>query len=137
MNPTISASIRLVDDFLLYLGGAVLLFVIFVWIYIHITPYRELKLIRQGNTAAACSLTGAMLGFVIPLASAIAHSVGFLDMVFWGAIALVVQLLAFWGARAVMPDLARDIPAGQVATGVFVGAVALAIGILNAAAMTY
>ena len=63
--------------------------------------------------------------------------VGLLDMAVWGLIALVVQLLAYGAGRLLLPDLARAIPAGQVATGVLLGALSLAIGILNAACMTY
>ena len=33
-----------------------------VWIYQLITPWNEMDLIRQGNTAAATSFSGAILG---------------------------------------------------------------------------
>ena len=123
--------------FLSNFAAAIGLLALFLLIYILITPYREIALIREGNPAAAASLSGAILGFVLPLASAIAHSVGLLDMAVWGSIALVVQLLVYFAARSLLPDLARDIPAGKVATGVFLGALSLAIGALNAACMTY
>ena len=123
--------------FLAYFAAAVGFLALFVLMYIGLTPYRELTLIRQGNPAAAASLSGAMLGFVLPLASAIAHSVSLLDMVVWGVIALVVQLLVFLASRLLVPELARDIPAGKVAPGVFLGALSLAVGVLNAACMTY
>jgi len=131
------ASLRGVDDFLLHFVAAVLLVGLFIFIYIHITPYREIKLIREGNQAAAYSLCGALLGFIIPLAIAIAQSVSFLDMLLWGGIALIIQLLVFVCARLVVPNLAEDIPAGKLAQGMFVGAFSLGIGILNAASMTY
>lgn len=137
MESLLVTSIRGLDDFLVYLAASILLVVIFLWIYIHITPYREIRLIREGNAAAAASLSGALLGFVIPLASAVAHSVALIDMLLWGAIALVIQLIAFGVVRLFVPTIGVDIPAGKVAPGVFVGAVALAVGILNAACMTY
>ena len=123
--------------FLSYFAAAIGLLALFLLTYILITPYREIALIREGNPAAAASLSGAILGFVLPLASAIAHSVGLLDMAVWGSIALVVQLLGYFAARLLLPDLARDTPAGKVATGIFLGAMSLAIGVLNAACMTY
>ncbi len=123
--------------FLSYFATAIGLLLLFLLVYIFITPYREIALIREGNTAAAASLAGAILGFVLPLASAIAHSVSLLDMAVWGLIALIIQLLVYGVGRLLLPDLARDIPAGQIATGVFMGALSLAIGILNAACMTY
>jgi len=123
--------------FLSYFAAAIGLLALFLLIYVLMTPYREITLIRQGNTAAAASLSGAVLGFVLPLASAIAHSVGLADMAIWGLVALIIQLLVYLAARLLLPDLARDVPAGKVATGVFLGALSLAIGMLNAACMTY
>ncbi len=123
--------------FISYFATAGALLALFLGVYLWITPYREIALIRAGNAAAAASLSGALLGFVLPLASAIAHSVSLLDMAIWGLIALIVQLLAYLAARLLLPALATDIPAGQVASGVLTGALALAVGILNAACMTY
>ena len=53
------------------------------------------------------------------------------------AIALVVQILVFVAVRLMVRDIARLISEGKVATGVFLGALSLAAGILNAACMTY
>jgi len=124
-------------SFLFYFATAIGLLLLFLLAYIFITPYREIALIRAGNAAAAASLGGAMLGFVLPLASAIAHSVSLPDMAVWGLIAMIIQLLVYLAARLLMPDLVRDIPAGKIATGVFLGALSVAIGILNAACMSY
>jgi putative membrane protein len=126
-----------VDDFLVYFVAALALVAVFLAIYIRVTPYRELALIRDGNTAAAASLSGALLGFVLPLASSIAHSVNLADMAVWGAIALVVQLAAYGVARMLLPTLAQGIASGNVAHGVFLGALSLSVGVLNAASMTY
>ncbi len=137
MESVLASSLRGVDDFVAYLAASIALFVVFVAIYVRITPYRELALIREGNVAAATTLSGAILGFVIPLASAVAHSVAFVDMILWGGIALVVQLCAYGVARLLLPTIGTDIPAGRVAPGIFVAALALGVGILNAACMSY
>lgn len=125
------------DDFLVYFFVSLVLVALFLAIYVRVTPYRELALIREGNTAAAASLSGAMLGFIIPLASAIANSVALWEMLLWGAIALIVQLLAYGAARLLLPQLAQDIPAGKTSQGVFLGALSVGVGILNAASMIY
>lgn len=134
----LTQSLAGLPSFLFYFATAMGLLALFLVVYVFITPYREFALIREGNVAAAVSLGGAMLGFVLPLASAIAHSVSVLDMVVWGAIALLIQLSVYLVARfLLLPELSRDIPAGRVATGVFLGALSVAIGILNAACMSY
>jgi putative membrane protein len=133
----IQYSIQGLPAFLIYLVTSFALLALFILIYIWITPYHELALIRDGNIAAAASLSGTILGFVIPLAHAIALSANLLDMALWGLIALVVQLLVFFAVTRIIPGVARDIPAGKVAPGVLLGALSLATGILNAACMTY
>jgi len=136
----LTQSLAGLPSFLFYFATAIGLLLLFLLAYIFITPYREIALIRvirAGNAAAAASLSGAILGFVLPLASAIAHSVSLFDMAVWGLIALMIQLLVYGVGRLLLPDLARDIPAGQMATGVFLGALSLAVGILNAACMSY
>lgn len=123
--------------FIIHLVAGLVLVAVFLMIYLRITPYREIQLIREGNIAAAISLSGAMIGFTIPLAKSAAQSGSLLDMMMWGGIALVVQLLAFVTVRLVIPGIAKDIPDGKIAQGAFLGALSLATGLLNSACMTY
>jgi putative membrane protein len=121
--------------FITTLAVALALLAMFLFIYVRITPYREIQLIREGNVAAAISLSGATLGFAIPLAQSAAQSGNLLDMLMWSGIAMVVQLLAYITARLIIPGIARDIPAGKTAQGAFLGVLSLATGLLNAACM--
>lgn len=133
----IQHSISGLPAFALYFISSLALLALFVAIYIRITPYRELDLIRQGNVGAAVSLSGAMLGFIFPLAHSVAQSVNLADMALWGLIALAVQLLVYLVASRLMPAITADIPAGKVGPGIFLGSLSLATGLLNAACMTY
>ncbi len=123
--------------FIIHLVAALVMLAVFLFIYIKITPYHEIQLIRAGNVAAAISLSGAMMGFTIPLAKAIAQSGSLLDMLMWGGIALVIQLLAYAIVRLLIPSISKDVPDGKVAQGTFLGMLSLATGVLNAACMTY
>src|SRR5437764_6182749 len=76
----------------------------FLWIYVLITPWREFTLIRAGNSAAALSLVGALLGFCLPLANTIAHSVSLIDVVLWSLVALVVQIGVHVALRLLLPQ---------------------------------
>ena len=124
-------------SFLGYFALAVLFVVIYLAIYVRVTPYREFALIREGNAAAAASVSGSLLGFVLPLASAVIHSVNPWDMAIWAMVALVVQIVVYLVIRGLMPGIVRHIPEGRVGAGVVLGAVSLAAGILNAACMSY
>jgi putative membrane protein len=125
------------DDFLVYLGVSLVLLAVFIAIYIRVTPYREMVLIREGNMAASFSLSGALLGFVVPLASAVTHSVNLVDMVIWGVIAMLVQIAAFVAVKLLIPSITRDIPEGKGAQGFFLGSISLGVGLLNAACMSF
>lgn len=123
--------------FAAYFGLAVALFLVFLVIYMRVTPYDEFELIRQGNTSAAASLCGSVLGFILPLSSVVANSLDIYDMALWSTVALFVQLVAFFGLRLAMPTMLQGIPHGNVAQGLVVGIMSLAAGIVNAACMFY
>jgi putative membrane protein len=125
------------DDFLVYLGVSLAYLALFVALYIRVTPYREMQLIREGNMAASFSLSGAILGFIVPLASAITHSVSLIDMAIWGLIAMAVQITAFVVVKICIPSITRDIPENKGAQGFFLGSLSLAVGLLNAACMSF
>ena len=133
----IKFSLSGLDDFLLYFALSIGFVVLYLAIYVRATPYREFALIRAGNAAAAASLSGSLLGFVLPLASAVIHSVNPWDMALWAVIALAVQIVVYVVVRLIVPDVTRHIPEGKVGAGVFLGSVSLAAGMLNAACMTY
>lgn len=123
--------------FATYFGTGVLLCAAFVLVYLLLTPQREIALIRGGNVCAALCLGGALIGFALPLSSAIAHSVNIADLALWGAVALAVQTGAYLVVRFWFRDLRAHVEADRVAVGVMVAAVCIAVGLLNAAAMTY
>ncbi|HEY4135094.1 MAG TPA: DUF350 domain-containing protein [Alphaproteobacteria bacterium] len=130
-------SLQTVGSFLLYFGVALVAMALFLALYMAVTSHHEAALIKQGNTAAAISLGGALLGFTLPLASAIVHSLSLVDMAVWSAIALVVQLVAFKAVDLALREVSRRIEQGNVAAGTTLAAGSLAIGVVNAACMTY
>lgn len=125
------------SSFLAYWSFAAVATVAFVSIYLWITPQRELKLIAQGNISAAMSLSGAMLGFVLPMSSALAHSVSLGDLVSWSLVALAVQILVYAVIRLFWHDLQSQIERDNRAVALVVAVLAVTAGALNAAAMTY
>lgn len=133
---TLHESLAGLPAFLLYFSLGLALLVVFIALYLAVTPYRELALIRNGNTAAAISLAGAIVGFVLPLGRAITQSVSPIDMVAWGGVALVAQIVVFFLVGKLVPRFPQAVAEGRVAGATFLAALAVAVGILNAAAMT-
>jgi putative membrane protein len=123
--------------FLGYFCFAVFLFGLFLLIYLWVTPYAEIELIRGGNLAAALNLGGALLGFSLPLASTIAHSVSILDVGLWALVALVLQIGVHFLSRVLIKDMVRLIESGMVSVGAMACCLSLGFGVLNAACLTY
>ncbi len=122
--------------FLAYFGSAMALAVAFLALYVLITPHKEITLIREGNSAAAAQLTGTFLGFAVPVAIVIGHSVSIPDMLLWGAVAAIVQLAVFFLiSRLLFRSLEQRISDRCAASGIFVGGMGLGTGILQAACM--
>lgn len=124
-------------SFIAYFAVAVALLAAFLLIYVNVTPYNEFVLIEQGNTAAAISLSGALIGFAMPIANVIAHSDSLADLAAWGGIAGVIQLLTYLFARLMLRRLAEDIPSDKISEATLLAALSVTIGLINAACMTY
>ncbi|QZP33830.1 DUF350 domain-containing protein [Pseudomonas sp. DR48] len=133
---SISLNKAAVFGFVSYLLGAAVLFALFQFIYTRITPHKEFELIRSGNVAAAIALGGAIVGFAIPASNVIAYSISILDFAVWAVIAALVQLLAFLVTSLVLKGTSERIRKGEIAAGIYVAAVAISVGMLNAACMT-
>jgi putative membrane protein len=137
MQERLLESVSGLIDFCKYFAAAIGIVVVFCQVYCWFTPYDELKLVREGNAAAAISFGGALIGFILPLYSAITHSVGFIDMLIWAVIALIVQLTVFGIVRKFFSGLVREIENNHTAAATLLAFFSIAIGILNAASMTY
>ncbi len=124
-------------NFALYFGSAIGLTIGFLVVYAALTRHPEFALVRAGNVAAAISLGGAGIGFALPLASVISHSAGWLDMVVWAVVALIVQSVLYLVLRLIWRDLSDQIDNGSLAHAITLASFAIIVGILNAASMTY
>ena len=109
---------------------------LFLWVYVLITPWPEFRLIRAGNSAAAVALIGALLGFCLPLANTIAHSVSLTDVVLWALVALVVQVAVHIAMRLLLPALKNAVEANELAAGITAGGFSTCFGLINAACLT-
>ena len=128
-------TISTLPSFAAFFAVAALVLAVFVAISMQVTPYAELALVREGNVAAAVSLGGTLVGLALPVANVVRNSHALLDVAVWGVVACVVQLLAYAAARLAIPQLAKDIPAGKVAPAIFLAALSIAVGLVNAACM--
>jgi putative membrane protein len=109
----------------------------YVIIYNWFTPLDEWQLIKRNDPAAAIAFAGSLIGFVIPLSSAIENAQTNIQCILWGIVALVVQLLAFFAVRLFLPSLSEQIRQGEISAGIVLAVVSLSVGMLIAASMTF
>jgi putative membrane protein len=106
-----------------------------VTIYVGLTPFRERELVASGNAAAGTVLAGAILALAIPLAAMLATSGTLLDVLVWGVVALILQLLTLGVVALAMRNLRGMIEGGNIAAAITLAGAQIAIALLNAAAM--
>ncbi|GIK48452.1 MAG: DUF350 domain-containing protein [Hyphomonadaceae bacterium] len=131
----INAFVAGFPDFIIQLGVALGLFVASLIIYVLMTPHKELALIRAGNPSASLAFGGVVVGLAIPLGSCLAHSFGVLDLLIWGVVTLLLQLIAFRFADMFLRGLPRRIAEGDVAAAVFLMSVKIGLALILSGAV--
>ena len=120
---------------LLHFGATLALFLIGVAVYVAVTPLHERDLLASGNQAAGVVLGGTVVALAIPLAATLATSLVLVDILIWGAIALLLQLITFLIAIRLFRGLRTMIESGNVAAGTALAGLQIAVALLNAGAM--
>jgi len=120
---------------LLHAGLTMLFLVAGAGIYILLTPQKEIRLIREGNVAAAVSLGGMLVGLAIPLAVSLSASTSAVEIGLWGAATIAVQLLVFRLTDLVLHGLPKRIQDGEMAAAALLVGVKLATAVILGAAM--
>ena len=134
-NAPLNAFVAGFPDFIIQLGVALGLFVASLIIYVIMTPHKELSLIRAGNPSASLAFGGVVVGIAIPLGSCLAHSFGLFDLLIWGVVTLLLQLLAFRFADIFLRGLPRRIAEGDVAAAIFLMSVKIGLALIISGAL--
>lgn len=115
--------------------ATLVLLVVGAALYTVVTPYDERALVKAGNPAAGISLAGALVALAIPLAATLATNTVMVDILIWGAVAVLLQVSAFGIAYLLLGDLKGKIEAGNTAAAAVVAGVQIAVALINAGAM--
>ena len=134
-SPEIQAVAAGFPVFLAHAGVTVVILFAAAALYILLTPHREITLIREGNTAAAVSLAGVLLGLAIPLAASLKASTNLIEIGLWGAVTVVVQLLVFRLVDMILRGLPKRIQEGEISAAALLVGAKLATAIVLAAAV--
>jgi len=120
---------------LLHASVTLVMLILGTTLYALMTPHKEITLIREGNSAAALSLGGVMVGLAIPLAMSLAASTSVAEIVIWGAATTAVQLLVFRCTDMVLKGLPERIQDGEISAAALLVGAKLATALILAAAV--
>jgi putative membrane protein len=104
-------------------------------IYVLLTPHHEIRLIREGNVAAALDVGGVLVGLAIPLAYSLKASTNLVDLALWGAATVAIQLLVFRLVDLVLHGLPKRIQDGEMAPAALLVGAKIATAIIVAASV--
>lgn len=127
-------------NFLSYLGVSISLLVIGMLLFTLSTPkIKEFQLIAQKNVSAAMLLGGKVIGLAIVLGAAVEYSTSLIDMVIWGAIGIVAQVVVFFIAELITIrfSIQKAIEEDNRAVGTILLSLSLAVGWIVAKCLSY
>jgi putative membrane protein len=135
MDVAIQAFVKGFPDFLIYGGVTLALLIAGCVIHILLTPMKEMKLIREGNVAAGVGVGGVVVGLAIPMAACLSSATSVYDLLIWGVVAILLQMLAFRVVDLVLRDLPKRIERNEIGAAVVLAAAKLATALVMAAAL--
>lgn len=120
---------------LLHASVTLVMLILGTALYALMTPHKEITLIREGNSAAALSLGGVMVGLAIPLSVSLKASTSVIEIAIWGAATIAVQLLVFRVTDMILKGLPERIQDGEISAAALLVGAKLATALILAAAV--
>lgn len=136
MQAQIQAFIQGLPYAAIYGLSAIALLLLGTVVYVILTPHKELKLLRSGNSSAGLALAGTVIGLALPLAAALRSSLGLVELLCWGFVTVLVQLLCFRFVDLLLHDLRKRIAEDQAGAAIMLVGVNIAVALIVAAAVS-
>lgn len=106
-----------------------------LFIYVKLTPHKELELVQNGNMAAAVSFSAVVISLALPLAACLVNKIGLVDVVIWGTLSLFLQLFLFRLTDAIFKGMPQRIIDDEVPAATVLAAFKIAGSIILAFAI--
>lgn len=126
-------------NFLAYIGVALLMWGIGIFLMEITTKNKEWDLIKNGNKTAAYVFLGRIVGLAIVLFSAVSNSISLVDLIIWGSIGIIAQIIFFYLAEWLTPkfNITKAIDDNIESVGILLMGLSISIGIIIAGCLTY
>ena len=135
MDVAVRAFVAGFPSFMLH--GGLTLALLFAGVVIHVlmTPMKEMRLIQDGNTAAGIGVAAVVIGLAVPMSACLVSATSVYDLLIWGVIAILLQMLAFRVADMVLRDLPARIERDEIGAALVLAAVKIGAAMVMAAAL--
>lgn len=135
MDIAIQTFVKGFPDFLIHGGVTLALLMAGCIVHVILTPMKEMQLIRAGNVSAGISVGAVIVGLAVPMSACLATATSIYDILIWGVVAILLQLLAFRAADLLLRDLPKRIERDEVGAALVLAAVKIAAAMIMAAAL--
>lgn len=135
MDIAIQTFVKGFPDFLIHGGVTLALLMAGCIVHVMLTPMKEMQLIRAGNVSAGISVGAVIVGLAVPMSACLATATLVYDILIWGVVAILLQLLAFRAADLLLRDLPKRIERDEVGAALVLAAVKIAAAMIMAAAL--
>jgi len=115
MTPALESLASGFPYLIFYLLTITVIYILGLVIYVKLTPHKELKLVQEGNMAAAIHFSSLVISLALPLAACLINKFSLIDVAIWGTFSLFLQLFLFRltdGIFKGMPERIIDDQAG-------------------------
>lgn len=135
MDIAIQSFVKGFPEFVLHGGVTLALLIAGCIVHVLLTPMKEMQLIRAGNVSAGISVGAVIVGLAVPMSACLATAATIYDILIWGAVAILLQLLAFRAADLLLRDLPKRIERDEVGAALVLAGVKIATALVMAAAL--
>jgi len=135
MDIAIQTFVKGFPDFLIHGGVTLALLMAGCIVHMLLTPMKEMQLIRAGNVSAGISVGAVIVGLAVPMSACLATATTVYDILIWGVVAILLQLLAFRASDLLLRDLPRRIERDEVGAALVLAGVKIAAAMIMAAAL--
>lgn len=126
MDPALNSLANGLPALIIYLLVVSAIYVVGIFIYVKLTPYKELELIQDQNMAAAISFSALIIGLALPLVACLVHKINLVDVAVWGTTSLFLQLFLFRFTDFIFKGMPERIENNEVPAAMVLAAFKLA-----------
>lgn len=135
MEPAFDSLAAGVPFLIFYLLTVTMIYLIGIFLYVKMTPHKELELVQDGNMAAAIHFASLVLSLALPLAACLVRKFSLIDVAIWGTFSVALQLFLFRLTDGIFRGMPERIVANEVAPAVVLASFKISGSIILAFAL--